>query len=277
MAQSVRERTSELAVLKTLGFSERVDPGARARRVAVHRAARRRPRPRRWPGCSCSSGDPTGGMLPIFVLPPRDVVLGVGADAGCMGLLAGVLPAVGRHAAEDHRRAEEELTCALAATDARRDGAQPPDDSRSGSARRPSPSSASPASSSCSCRCCRSPPGSRRAMQRLGLADRALVMRSGADSEMTSGLAGPRSTSSSRRRASGATARTPLASAELYVIIDLPKKSSTGHVGERADARRRAGGAAGARRSLDRRRPDVPVRHQRGHRRPRRQRAVRRA
>ena len=37
MAQAVRERTSELAVLKTLGFSNGLDPGARARRVAVHR------------------------------------------------------------------------------------------------------------------------------------------------------------------------------------------------------------------------------------------------
>ena len=46
MAQSVRERTSELAVLKTLGFSGRVDSVAGARRVAVHRIHRRAPRPR---------------------------------------------------------------------------------------------------------------------------------------------------------------------------------------------------------------------------------------
>ena len=49
--------------------------------------------------------------------------------------------------------------------------------------------------------------GFSAAMQGSGSPDRALVMRSGADSEMTSGLSGPTSTSSSRRRASGATAR----------------------------------------------------------------------
>ena len=30
----------------------------------------------RPPGCSCSRAIPTGGMLPIFILPPRDVALG---------------------------------------------------------------------------------------------------------------------------------------------------------------------------------------------------------
>ena len=46
MAQSVRERTSELAVLKTLGFHRRRDPGAGSRRIAVHRDRRRRARAR---------------------------------------------------------------------------------------------------------------------------------------------------------------------------------------------------------------------------------------
>ena len=51
MAQSVRERTSELAVLKTLGLLERRGPGSRAGRVALSRVARRvdRPRDRRRP------------------------------------------------------------------------------------------------------------------------------------------------------------------------------------------------------------------------------------
>jgi putative ABC transport system permease protein len=39
-------------------------------------------------------GDPTGGMLPIFVLPTRDVVIGA-ALMLTMGLLAGVAPALG--------------------------------------------------------------------------------------------------------------------------------------------------------------------------------------
>ena len=46
MAQSVRERTSELAVLKTLGFSGAGDPGARARRIAFHCLHRRPSRAR---------------------------------------------------------------------------------------------------------------------------------------------------------------------------------------------------------------------------------------
>ncbi len=72
MAQAVRERTSELAVLKTLGFSNGDDAGARARRVDVHRAARRRARPAGVRGLIVQRGDPTGGLLPV-VLP---------ADAG---------------------------------------------------------------------------------------------------------------------------------------------------------------------------------------------------
>jgi putative ABC transport system permease protein len=64
------------------------------------------------------------------------------------------------------------------------------------------------------------------AMQGSGSPDRALVMRSGADTEMTSGLAGDdidviKQAPGIRRGESG-----PMASAELYVIIDLPKRST---------------------------------------------------
>lgn len=38
-------------------------------------------------------GDPTGGMLPIFILPARDIAIGV-ALIGLIGLLAGVVPAM---------------------------------------------------------------------------------------------------------------------------------------------------------------------------------------
>ena len=38
-------------------------------------------------------GDPTGGMLPIFTLPPRDIGIGVGLMLA-MGVLAGVMPAM---------------------------------------------------------------------------------------------------------------------------------------------------------------------------------------
>jgi putative ABC transport system permease protein len=61
------------------------------------------------------------------------------------------------------------------------------------------------------------------AMEQSGSDVRALVMRSGADSEMTSGL-GPTEVDIIKQ-APGLrrTGQTPVASAELYVIIDIPK------------------------------------------------------
>jgi putative ABC transport system permease protein len=92
MAQSVRERTSELAVLKTLGFSgaailvlvltESLFIAFTGGLLGLGLA---------W--LFVQGGDPTNGMLPIFVLPTRDVVIGVGLMV-IMGLLAGVMPAV---------------------------------------------------------------------------------------------------------------------------------------------------------------------------------------
>ena len=105
--------------------------------------------------------------------------------------------------------------------------------------------------------------GFAAAMQGSGSPSRALVMRSGADTEMTSGLEGDdidviKQAPGIRRGGAG-----PLASAELYVIIDLPEAIDAGCRGQRADARHRAGRHAGARRGLHRRRPHVPVRHDR--------------
>lgn len=92
MAQSVRERTSEIAVLKTLGFSgvsillmvlgESILIAGLGGGLGLFAA---------WQ--FVQQGDPTGGMLPIFVLPARDVVVGVGLIL-LMGLVAGVLPAL---------------------------------------------------------------------------------------------------------------------------------------------------------------------------------------
>jgi putative ABC transport system permease protein len=39
------------------------------------------------------NGDPTGGMLPLFALLPRDLGIGVGLMV-LMGTLAGVMPAL---------------------------------------------------------------------------------------------------------------------------------------------------------------------------------------
>lgn len=68
--------------------------------------------------------------------------------------------------------------------------------------------------------------GFTAAMREAGSPARVLVMRSGADSEMTSGVSGAEA--DIIRQAPGILrdGATALASAELYVIIDLPKKST---------------------------------------------------
>ena len=64
-------------------------------------------------------------------------------------------------------------------------------------------------------------------MTASGSQDVAIVLRSGADNEMTSGLVARRSARSSAMRPASRAARTgPLASAELFVIINLPKRST---------------------------------------------------
>ena len=68
--------------------------------------------------------------------------------------------------------------------------------------------------------------GFSAAMTGSGSPDRALVMRSGADSEMTSGLDGADVDIIKQAPGIRRTGQAPLASAELYVIIDLPKKST---------------------------------------------------
>ena len=91
MAHSIRERTNELAVLKTLGFSEgriltlvllescliAVIGGGIGLLLA-------------W--TIISAGDPTGGMLPTFNFPVRDLGVGAGLVIA-LGLATGLLPA----------------------------------------------------------------------------------------------------------------------------------------------------------------------------------------
>ena len=94
MAQAIRERTSELAVLKTLGFTDRkvlmlvllesfalVAAGSGLGLGLGYLLTR--------------GGDPTGGFLQDFHVPPGDWVLGIALAAG-LGLLTGILP--GMHA-----------------------------------------------------------------------------------------------------------------------------------------------------------------------------------
>ena len=92
MAQSVRERTNELAVLKTLGFS-----GAAilmlvlAESLFIALVGGGLGLATAW--LIVQRGDPTGGMLAIYVLPVRDMAIGVALMA-LMGVLAGVMPAM---------------------------------------------------------------------------------------------------------------------------------------------------------------------------------------
>lgn len=92
MSQSVRERTGELGVLKALGFTNGQVLGL----VLVE---------------SCllsviggvlglglarlmtSGGDPTGGMLPLFFFPTRDLLLGL-VLAVALGFATGIFPAL---------------------------------------------------------------------------------------------------------------------------------------------------------------------------------------
>jgi putative ABC transport system permease protein len=68
--------------------------------------------------------------------------------------------------------------------------------------------------------------GFRAAMVGAGAVDRAIVMRSGADSEMTSGLGGPETEIIKQAPGVARDNRAAVASAELFVIIDLPKAST---------------------------------------------------
>jgi putative ABC transport system permease protein len=68
--------------------------------------------------------------------------------------------------------------------------------------------------------------GFSAAMRESGSPQRALVMRSGADSEMTSGIGGDDADVIRQAPGIRREGQTPLVSAELYVIIDLPKKAS---------------------------------------------------
>ena len=92
MAQSVRERTGELGMLKAIGFTNgqvvllvlaescvlTVLGGALGLGLA-------------W--MFVSRGDPTPGMLPMFILPTHDLVIGLGISL-VLGIATGIVPAL---------------------------------------------------------------------------------------------------------------------------------------------------------------------------------------
>src|SRR5436190_24031803 len=68
--------------------------------------------------------------------------------------------------------------------------------------------------------------GFRRAMINSGAPDAAIVLRSGADSEMVSGFGRNETRLIADAPGLARNAQGPLASAELFVIINLPKRST---------------------------------------------------
>lgn len=91
MAQSVRERTQELGVLKALGFSNgRVMALVLVESCCIATFAGLAGLGFAW--LVISSGNPVPGLLPIFYLPTASLVRGA-LFAVALGLLAGALPA----------------------------------------------------------------------------------------------------------------------------------------------------------------------------------------
>jgi putative ABC transport system permease protein len=92
MAQSVRERTGELAVLKAVGFSGHHVLGlVLAEAMAIAAVGGFVGLALGW--FMISAGDPTGGLLPIFYLPRKDILIGV-ALVAVLGLSTGLVPAL---------------------------------------------------------------------------------------------------------------------------------------------------------------------------------------
>lgn len=92
MAMSVRERTPEIAVLKTIGFSDALILAQILIESVVYALT----------GgilglllCKLFTlnGDPTGGMLPLFYLSARNMLLGIGLTV-LVGVAAGIIPAL---------------------------------------------------------------------------------------------------------------------------------------------------------------------------------------
>jgi putative ABC transport system permease protein len=91
MAQSIRERTGEIAVLKTLGYGDgRVLSMVLLESCFIAFVGGATGLAVAWG--LISMGDPTGGFLPRFYFPIRDLILGV-ALVFALGVVAGAFPA----------------------------------------------------------------------------------------------------------------------------------------------------------------------------------------
>jgi putative ABC transport system permease protein len=91
MSQAVRERIGELGVLKAIGFTNRQILGlVLAESCLLTMLGGGLGLALAW--VMTSRGDPTGGMLPLFFFPGRDVLLGLGLSV-TLGVVTGLLPA----------------------------------------------------------------------------------------------------------------------------------------------------------------------------------------
>jgi putative ABC transport system permease protein len=91
MAQAIRERTNELAVLKTLGFgSGRVLSLVLLESILIALVGGSLGLLVSW--ALISRGDPTGGLLPAFYFPTPALIAGVGL-VFVLGVASGILPA----------------------------------------------------------------------------------------------------------------------------------------------------------------------------------------
>jgi putative ABC transport system permease protein len=92
MGQAVRERTGELGVLKALGFTNgQVLALVLAESCLLAVLGGGLGLGLAW--LITSRGDPTGGMLPLFYFPSRDLLAGLGFSVA-LGVLTGIFPAL---------------------------------------------------------------------------------------------------------------------------------------------------------------------------------------
>jgi putative ABC transport system permease protein len=92
ISQSVRERTGEIGVLKAIGFSDtRVMALVLAESCLLSVFGGVVGLTAGW--LLTSRGDPTGGLLPLYFLPARDLFIGL-AISLALGLVTGIFPAL---------------------------------------------------------------------------------------------------------------------------------------------------------------------------------------
>ena len=249
MAIAVRERTGELAVLKTVGFSDRCVLGAGAGRVAPDRRSGRRAR-RRCSAKAAVTGDLGRRRCPAcFYLPPLAAWPAGSALALLVGLAAGLAAGAGGDAPAGGRRAAEGVRMAIPLVYNLRSVRQ------RWTLGAWWPCSASPARWRCSSPCWRWRSGFRATLVASGSpAQRHRPARRRHLRDGQRRVASSRSGSSRTRPASPARRGRPLVSAEVVVVAAFPLQDDR-HRRQRPGARRLRRGSSQVRDGVqDRRR-----------------------